>query len=181
MPGLRLCRFSWPFQEGALPVRYFFRFFSNPFLYREFFPGFLSSGITGGTTMPCWLSILAFISACSGWQRRFYRNAWGLLRLCGPLPFGGCTMEYLRSHFLFLSLPWGLLAHTQYRYPVSHSDGFHFRHLRSQLCDRFFQCGACGHDPDAFKTLAGGEIRNCPISRKAAIFFLEQRPASAFF
>ncbi|MFO8085896.1 MAG: apolipoprotein N-acyltransferase [Desulfobacterales bacterium] len=32
-------------------------------------------------------------------------------------PFAWVFMEFVRSHFFFLSLPWALLAHTQYQYP----------------------------------------------------------------
>jgi len=32
-------------------------------------------------------------------------------------PFIWVCLEYIRSNFLFLALPWGLLGHTQYRYP----------------------------------------------------------------
>jgi apolipoprotein N-acyltransferase len=33
-------------------------------------------------------------------------------------PFIWICLEYIRSRFLFLALPWGLLGHTQYRYPL---------------------------------------------------------------
>jgi len=33
-------------------------------------------------------------------------------------PFLWVSLEYIRSNFFFLALPWGLLGHTQYRYPV---------------------------------------------------------------
>ena len=33
-------------------------------------------------------------------------------------PFLWVTLEYIRSNFFFLALPWGLLGHTQYRYPM---------------------------------------------------------------
>ncbi|MEA3231512.1 MAG: apolipoprotein N-acyltransferase, partial [Thermodesulfobacteriota bacterium] len=32
-------------------------------------------------------------------------------------PFIWVCLEYIRSNFLFLALPWGLLGHSQYRYP----------------------------------------------------------------
>ena len=44
-------------------------------------------------------------------------------RRSGPLtaliaaPFIWVALEYMRSSFIFLALPWGLLAHTQYRMP----------------------------------------------------------------
>lgn len=44
-------------------------------------------------------------------------------RKSGPLtalfaaPFIWVALEYMRSSFIFLALPWGLLAHTQYRMP----------------------------------------------------------------
>ena len=33
-------------------------------------------------------------------------------------PFIWVCLEFIRSHFLFLALPWGLLGHTQYQYPL---------------------------------------------------------------
>ena len=33
-------------------------------------------------------------------------------------PFLWVTLEYIRSHLSFLALPWGLLAHSQYRQPM---------------------------------------------------------------
>jgi len=33
-------------------------------------------------------------------------------------PFLWVGLEYIRSNFFFLALPWGLLGHTQYRYPM---------------------------------------------------------------
>jgi apolipoprotein N-acyltransferase len=34
------------------------------------------------------------------------------------VPFLWVVQEYIRSKFFFLSLPWGLLAHSQYQYPI---------------------------------------------------------------
>lgn len=43
---------------------------------------------------------------------------WGMVPALASVPFFWVSMEYLRSNLSFLSLPWALLAHTQYRYPA---------------------------------------------------------------
>lgn len=50
--------------------------------------------------------IFCFISRRRG-------SGWALF----AAPFIWVCLEYIRSNFLFLALPWGLLVHTQYRYP----------------------------------------------------------------
>jgi apolipoprotein N-acyltransferase len=47
-----------------------------------------------------------------------------IARHCSPIlglfsaPFIWVSMEYIRSNLFFLSLPWGLVAHSQYNYPL---------------------------------------------------------------
>lgn len=40
---------------------------------------------------------------------------WGLMPAYASAPFVWVTLEYMRSHISWLSLPWGMLAHTQFR------------------------------------------------------------------
>lgn len=41
---------------------------------------------------------------------------WGIAAALFAAPFIWVTLEYIRSHFLFLALPWALLGHSQYQY-----------------------------------------------------------------
>ena len=41
---------------------------------------------------------------------------WSISAALFAAPFIWVTLEYIRSHFLFLALPWALLGHSQYQY-----------------------------------------------------------------
>ena len=43
---------------------------------------------------------------------------WKITAALLAVPFLWVVQEYFRSNFFFLSLPWGLLAHSQYQHPV---------------------------------------------------------------
>jgi len=45
---------------------------------------------------------------------RRYNSAWALV----AAPFLWVFLEYIRSNFFFIALPWGLLAHSQYQSPA---------------------------------------------------------------
>jgi len=59
-----------------------------------------------------------FYFAVFGGVVAFLSKRLGAITALWAAPFLWVTLEYLRSNFFFLALPWGLLAHTQYRYPV---------------------------------------------------------------
>jgi len=48
----------------------------------------------------------------------FISKRWSITRALFAAPFIWVPLEYIRSNLDFLALPWGLLAHSQYRYPV---------------------------------------------------------------
>lgn len=48
----------------------------------------------------------------------FISRRWGVTPALFAAPFIWVSLEYIRSNFDFLSLPWALLAHSQYQYPV---------------------------------------------------------------
>jgi apolipoprotein N-acyltransferase len=48
----------------------------------------------------------------------FISRRLGILPALFAAPFVWITAEYIRSNFTFLALPWALLAHSQYQYPV---------------------------------------------------------------
>jgi len=43
---------------------------------------------------------------------------WSISAALFAAPFIWVALEYVRSHFLFLALPWALLGHSQYQYPA---------------------------------------------------------------
>ena len=47
----------------------------------------------------------------------FISSRWSLTAALWAAPFIWVSLEYIRSNLSFLSLPWGLLAHSQYEYP----------------------------------------------------------------
>ena len=49
------------------------------------------------------------------WLFCFSAKRWGLNAALFSAPFVWITLEYVRSNLSFLSLPWGLLAHSQYQ------------------------------------------------------------------
>jgi apolipoprotein N-acyltransferase len=48
----------------------------------------------------------------------FISRRWGTTPALFSTPFIWVTLEYVRGNLSFLALPWGFLAHSQYRYPV---------------------------------------------------------------
>jgi len=48
----------------------------------------------------------------------FISKRWGGTTAYLTAPFVWVSIEYIRSNMSFLALPWGLLAHTQYQYPL---------------------------------------------------------------
>jgi len=52
------------------------------------------------------------------WLFCFTARKWGLNGALFSTPFVWVALEYVRSNLSFLSLPWGLLAHSQYQHPV---------------------------------------------------------------
>ena len=48
----------------------------------------------------------------------FISRRWGVIPALSSAPFVWVPLEYIRSNLDFLALPWGLLAHSQYQYPV---------------------------------------------------------------
>lgn len=52
-----------------------------------------------------------------GWAFNFISRRCGIVTALSSAPFLWVALEYLRSNFFFLALPWALLAHSQYKYP----------------------------------------------------------------
>jgi apolipoprotein N-acyltransferase len=52
-----------------------------------------------------------------GFTFNFVSTHWGINQGLFSAPFLWVSLEYLRSNFSFLALPWALLAHSQYQYP----------------------------------------------------------------
>ncbi len=48
----------------------------------------------------------------------FISKFWGTTPALFAAPFLWVSLEYIRSNLSFLALPWGLLAHSQYKYPI---------------------------------------------------------------
>ena len=48
----------------------------------------------------------------------FISRSWGTTPILFGAPFIWVSLEYLRSNLSFLALPWGLLGHSQYKYPL---------------------------------------------------------------
>lgn len=55
---------------------------------------------------------------CFGLVFGLVSRRWGRTQAMFAAPFIWTALEYLRSNFSFLALPWGLLAHSQFQYPV---------------------------------------------------------------
>jgi apolipoprotein N-acyltransferase len=53
-----------------------------------------------------------------GLMFNFISTRWGITPALFAAPFIWVPLEYIRSNLSFLALPWGLLAHSQYQYPV---------------------------------------------------------------
>ena len=49
----------------------------------------------------------------------FISKRWGIAPALFAAPFIWVSLEYVRSNLSFLALPWALLAHSQYQYPVT--------------------------------------------------------------
>ncbi|RZB36153.1 MAG: apolipoprotein N-acyltransferase [Desulfobacteraceae bacterium Eth-SRB2] len=60
-----------------------------------------------GAYFGIWGLVFAFIS-----------KHWGVVPALFTAPFAWVSLEFIRSNFSFLALPWALLAHTQYQYPL---------------------------------------------------------------
>ena len=52
-----------------------------------------------------------------GWVFNFINRRSNIVTALSSAPFVWVALEYLRSNFFFLALPWALLGHTQYKYP----------------------------------------------------------------
>jgi apolipoprotein N-acyltransferase len=61
---------------------------------------------------------LGFYFGLFGLVFNFIAKRRGMLSAVISAPFIWIALEYLRSNISFLSLPWNILAHTQYRYPL---------------------------------------------------------------
>jgi len=48
----------------------------------------------------------------------FISKRWGVRPALSAAPFLWVSLEYVRSNLSFMALPWALLAHSQYQYPV---------------------------------------------------------------
>jgi apolipoprotein N-acyltransferase len=48
----------------------------------------------------------------------FISKRWGITPALFATPFVWVSLEYVRSNLSFMALPWALLAHSQYQYPV---------------------------------------------------------------
>jgi apolipoprotein N-acyltransferase len=48
----------------------------------------------------------------------FISQRWGITPALFATPFVWVSLEYVRSNLSFMALPWALLAHSQYQYPV---------------------------------------------------------------
>ncbi len=56
--------------------------------------------------------------ALFGSALNFISARWSLTHALWAAPFIWVSLEYIRSNLSFLALPWGLLAHSQYQYPM---------------------------------------------------------------
>lgn len=86
-------------------------FFTGVFRWILTFPGFtlLHQAILGvyvGVYFGLFALAFGFIS-----------RKWGMAPALFGAPFVWVSLEYTRSNMSFVSLPWGLLAHSQYQYP----------------------------------------------------------------
>lgn len=65
--------------------------------------------------------ILAFYLGCYfgvfGFVFVLVSKQWGIIIALFTAPFAWVSLEFIRSNFSFLALPWALLAHSQYQYP----------------------------------------------------------------
>jgi apolipoprotein N-acyltransferase len=61
---------------------------------------------------------LGFFFAVFGFVFAFLSGRFGFFAALFIAPFLWVPLEFARSNFSFLALPWGLLAHSQYRHPV---------------------------------------------------------------
>jgi apolipoprotein N-acyltransferase len=59
-------------------------------------------------------SYVAFFGLMINLTSRWFGAGWAL----AAAPFVWVFLEYIRSNFFFIALPWGLLAHSQYQSPV---------------------------------------------------------------
>ncbi len=48
----------------------------------------------------------------------FISKRWGIIPAHVAAPFVWVVLDYIRTHFFWLALPWGMLAHSQYQYPA---------------------------------------------------------------
>jgi apolipoprotein N-acyltransferase len=60
------------------------------------------------------MPLLGFFFGLFGLCFSLISSRWGLMAACASAPFVWVALEYARSHISWLSLPWGMLAHTQY-------------------------------------------------------------------
>jgi apolipoprotein N-acyltransferase len=61
---------------------------------------------------------LGFYFGCFGLVFNFISRRLGMIPALWAAPFLWVFLEYIRSNLSFLALPWTLLAHSQYQYPV---------------------------------------------------------------
>ena len=59
---------------------------------------------------------LGFSIGLFGLMFSFVNKRWGVIPALIATPFIWVAMEFAKSHFFWLSLPWGMLAHSQYQY-----------------------------------------------------------------
>jgi apolipoprotein N-acyltransferase len=64
-----------------------------------------------------WGTYLATYLGLFGLAFSFIAKRWGIVPSLVALPFLWVALEYIRSNMGFMSFPWGLLSHSQYRYP----------------------------------------------------------------
>ncbi len=60
-----------------------------------------------GAYFGIWGLVFAFIS-----------KHWGVVPALFTAPFAWVSLEFIRSNLFFLALPWALLGHSQYQYPL---------------------------------------------------------------
>ena len=53
-----------------------------------------------------------------GLRFSFISKRWGITPAHVAAPFVWVVLDYIRTHFFWLALPWGMLAHSQYHYPA---------------------------------------------------------------
>lgn len=88
-------------------------------------------------------SYFGFYFALFGLFYAFISKRWDTEAALLASPSIWVTLEYARSNFSFMALPGGLLAHTQYLYPVT----LQIASITGAYGVRIGQCSPCGRHP----------------------------------